>query len=493
MIKINQSVLNSNIKTGNSLFYNTLRIFVTLGFPFILVPYISRVFSVEQIGVYNWSLSLVNYLIIITGVSFPIIGIRELSKAKKQANEINSIITDILYVRIILFLIAFSFTLGVVLMTNKFSDNSLIILILSTLIIFEILAHEWIFISYGNYRSILIRSFISKLVLIILTFVFVKGVEDLILFVCFYSFSMFLSSFLGFNYLFTSFKPNLHKANFFRYFSMDTLKSFFLNILMSFYGKLDILLIAIILSPRDLGLFSNAYKIIVLALVFITSWTMVLLPKSVKNKDNDEDFNKIINWSIDLVLVFGIYFSINIIIFSKSIISIIFGDNFIDATIFLQLLAPIIVLISVYNVIVYQVLFAKDIYKEVLRFFTAVYIIGVLGIFFLYSWIGLNGAILVLIFMNLIQLVIAIYYLVKRTSINIFNLNKLKILIGAVMLVLFGIATKYFNIEKIPEIAMFICISIFVFFGVLLLLKENILLQIVKLIKLNYVKIKGSN
>ena len=493
MIKISQSVLNSNIKTGNSLFYNTLRIFVTMGFPFILVPYISRVFSVEQIGVYNLSLSLVNYLIIITGVSFPIIGIRELSKAKKQANEINSIITDILYVRIILFLIAFSFTLGIVLMTNKFSDNSLIILILSTLIIFEILAHEWIFITYGNYRSILIRSFIGKLVLIILTYVFVKGVEDLILFVSFYSFSMFLSSFLGFHYLFESFKPDLRRANFFRYFSKDTLKSFFLNLLMSFYGKLDLLLFAIIISPRELGLFSNAYKIIVLALVFITSWTMVLLPKSVKNKDNNEDFNKFINWSIDLVLVFGIYFSINIIIFSKSIISIIFGDNFIEATIFLQLLAPIIVLISVYNVIVYQVLFAKDIYKEVLRFFTAVYIIGVLGIFFLYSWIGLNGAILVLIFMNLIQLVIAIYYLVKRTSINIFNLNKLKILIGAVMLVLFGIGTKYFNIEKISEIAMFICISIFVFFGVLLLLKENILLQIVKLIKLNYVKIKGSN
>jgi len=96
MIKLNPKLQNSNISTANSLVFNSLKIVVNVLFPFMLIPYISRILSVEQIGIFNWDLTVINYLAVLSGLSLPIIGIREIGLAKKDPLKIADMIPKVI-------------------------------------------------------------------------------------------------------------------------------------------------------------------------------------------------------------------------------------------------------------------------------------------------------------------------------------------------------------------------------------------------------------
>lgn len=483
MIKLNPKLQNSNISTANSLVFNSLKIVVNVLFPFMLIPYISRILSVEQIGVFNWDLTLVNYLTVLAGLSLPIIGIREIGLVKKDPLKVDSIINNIFIIKCYTILLSIV-VIGIICYINVINNNTLILLILSLIIVVEILAHEWVYIAFGDQKFILFRNFISKLFLLVATFSLVKDKSDFYLFIVIYTLSSILPFIISYNYLFEKFRPNYIKFKDLKYLDSSTLKSFLVSLLMSFYGKIDVIILGLVLTSKELGIFTSAYKLIMLALVFITTWSMVLLPKSsLLHGEDEEKYINFISKSLDLVLVFGSFVTITLIMYSKNIVLLIFGENFYEAYSIINYLAPIIILLSVYNVLIFQVLYVKDKYIQIIKLFSLLYFIFISAVFF--NLLSLNAILLCILFMNIIQLLYTWQQALKIYPITLFDKNKLKIYGISVTILVGNYLYNSFNLLGTTFFLEFLIMTSLMYFSLLYLLKENITSILVKKLIIN--------
>ncbi|MFK7779567.1 MAG: oligosaccharide flippase family protein [Candidatus Gracilibacteria bacterium] len=470
MIKLNNKLLNKNIQSSNSLAFSSLKIIVNVFFPFLLIPYISRIFSVEEIGVYNWYLSIIGYMMLFSGLSLPIIGMKEIGKNKNNKEKIQDIINNIFIIRVFI-TIALFLLLYLTIYLFDFQYNNLFI-ILSFIVIGEVFSHEWVYIALGDNKSILFRTFLSKILLLLLTYYFVKNNDDFTIFIYIYTICAILPFIIGYKYLFEVFKPNIRALNL-DYFNLSTGKSFLLTFLMSFYGKLDLIILGFILSAKELGLISSAYKLISMSLVFITTWSMVLLSKSSElHSKSVAKFIDFINKTMDLVLVFSLFLVVILELYSENIVLLIFGEKFYDTFYMIDYLAPLIVLISLYNVLVFQVLYINNHYNDILKFFSLMYILFISLILFFNT--DVYSLLKIILVMNILQLIFTVTLVRKHYDISMFNVNKLKIyLTFSLTIIIFYMIKNYFNFSEIIVLIIFIMTSIF-YFSLLLILKEEI-------------------
>jgi len=481
MIKLNPSLQNSNISTANSLIFNSLKIVINVLFPFMIIPYISRILSVEQIGIYNWDLSIINYLAVMAGLSLPIIGIKEIGLVKKDPKKISLIINNIFIIKFITIFIASIIILGVAYF-QKVDGNGLVLIILSLIMIIEIFAHEWVYVAFGDHKSILFRNFISKIILLICTFTFIKSEDDFLLFIVIYTISAIIPFIISYKYLFINFKPQYINLKDLKYINISTLKSFSISLLMAFYGKIDVVILGFILSSKELGIFTSAYKLVMLALVFITTWSMVLLPKSSQLYQEDEKrYIEFISKSLDLVLVFGLFVTITLIMYSKNIVLLIFGDKFYEAYYMINYLAPITVLLSLYNVFIFQILYIKNKYEKVIKFYLFIYIIFI-GLILL-DIFNLEQILFSILLMNIIQFIYTWYLVNQIYVVRLFDNNKIKIYSVTVFTISIFFLITRFKLLDIIDFGIYLMISSIFYFGLLVLLKENISSLIFKKLK----------
>ena len=65
-------------------FLNGLRSILNLLFPLITFPYVSRVLSVEGIGIYNFSSTYISYFLLIAGLGIATYAVREGAKYRNN-------------------------------------------------------------------------------------------------------------------------------------------------------------------------------------------------------------------------------------------------------------------------------------------------------------------------------------------------------------------------------------------------------------------------
>lgn len=77
--------MNKKIKINMIL--NALKGIISLAFPLISFPYISRILGIEQLGQYNFANSFCTYFILLAGLGISTYAIRECSKVKDNKEE----------------------------------------------------------------------------------------------------------------------------------------------------------------------------------------------------------------------------------------------------------------------------------------------------------------------------------------------------------------------------------------------------------------------
>ncbi|NRO45759.1 hypothetical protein IMAU30034_01958 [Lactobacillus helveticus] len=77
-----------NKSLGINAFLNGLMSVLNLLFPLITFPYISRVLSVQGIGIYNFSNTYVSYFILIAGLGIATYAVCEGTKYRNQKEKI---------------------------------------------------------------------------------------------------------------------------------------------------------------------------------------------------------------------------------------------------------------------------------------------------------------------------------------------------------------------------------------------------------------------
>lgn len=158
---LNQNLFLYGIKTGMSLL-----------FPLISFPYISRVLSPAGLGHVNYSNSILTYFVLIAGLGVATYAIREGAPIRQDKNKFQTLVDELFSLNIVTTIGSY-ILLGIFLFfVPKFQVYTTAILIYSLTMVFNTIGVEWIFNIYEDYTYITIRSilfqFLSLLLMLLL-------------------------------------------------------------------------------------------------------------------------------------------------------------------------------------------------------------------------------------------------------------------------------------------------------------------------------------
>jgi len=165
-----------------NLFYIGIIKFINIFSKYILLSYLVRTFGEENYGIVTWVDSFIQYFLILINFGFDMYAAKYIVENKQDKSKLNQIISTIITIKVGLFFISllllslFSFTEGI----SKYIDFMYLMLLMG---IGEVLFPFWYFQGIEKMKPIAIVTLVSKGLLVILTIVFVKKPEQILLYI----------------------------------------------------------------------------------------------------------------------------------------------------------------------------------------------------------------------------------------------------------------------------------------------------------------------
>ena len=277
-----------------NIIYNTIYQIFTIILPLITVPYISRVLGPEGQGQYSYTSAYSQYFIILGMIGISLYGNRQIAYVRDDKKKLSKEFINIYTLQVITTVISLIIYLIIFVGINK--NNKLLYAIESFAILATILDISWFFIGYGEMKSVVVRNTITKVIGVILTFIFVKKSTDVILYAGIIGGTALAGQLImwtGLKNKIVFIKPSLKYAfNHLR----PALALFVSQLAIQVYTLLDRTMLGILTTDAQVGLYDNSQKTIKLLVTLASSLGVVMLPKMSElfAKGKDKEFKELI-------------------------------------------------------------------------------------------------------------------------------------------------------------------------------------------------------
>ena len=252
--------------------------------PLITTPYVSRVLGSDNVGIFNYTQSIVNYFILFGCIGLNMYGQREIAYCQNDPQKRSRVFWELVLLRLItvsLSLLVYYFGIAA---HSPYQEYYLIFLVEIVAAVFDI---SWFFQGLENFKMVAIRNFIIKLSGVALIFLFVKTKEQLDIYIWCYAATVFLgnlSLWIGL--------PKLLVKGGFSFSEMlrhlwPALGMFVPQIAISVYTQLDKTMLGLLSTNSQVGFYSQAEKMSKLTLAIVTFPELrILIKKTTKKKFN---------------------------------------------------------------------------------------------------------------------------------------------------------------------------------------------------------------
>ena len=318
--------------TENTLF-NTIKTLFGIIYPLIAFPYISRVLMAENVGKVNFASSIVSYFSLIASLGISTYAIRECSKVKDNQEELNKTTSQIYSINIISTLFSYLVFAITLFTASPLYNYRELLCIQSIIILFTTLGADWINSAMEDFKYIAVRTVGMQLISLVLMILFVKKPEDYIVFAVI---SVIASS--GANLVNVFYRRKFCKTKF--TFNMEIRKHlppillmFSMILSQTIYTNSDTTILGLFRGDYEVGLYSTAVKIYRLVNCMIASIALVVMPQlsSGFEKKDYQEINKLLNYSLNFIIVLGLPCIVGINAIALPIIDLLAGTEFYGA------------------------------------------------------------------------------------------------------------------------------------------------------------------
>ena len=242
--------------------------------PIITTPYVTRVFSSNDLGTYSFFNSIVTYFVLLATLGVANYGTKEISGNRTIIRKnFWGIYTLQLGATIL------SLTLYILLCLTFSLMQNPVAYILGLSLLSKGLDISWLFQGLEDFRKITVRNITVKLVGVIAIFLFIKSASDLYLYV----FLLTIFELLGQLSMWLPAKEFIGKPHFDLMYAKRHLKPVILlflpQIAISLYVSLDSTMLGVLASARDVGIYDQALRLVNILLTLVTSLGSVMLPR----------------------------------------------------------------------------------------------------------------------------------------------------------------------------------------------------------------------
>ncbi len=312
-------------------------------FSFISVPYQTRILGPTVYGILGFAFSMMVYFQLFLDFGFMLSGTAEITVNKEDNVVVSKICTSIFAAKLILFLLLVIILIPAFLLIPQIKENVLIFGILLVYTFLNSMLPDFLYRGMEEMTPITIRTILVKFIFTLGIFIFVKSPQDYLWIPILY----LLGSLVALIFAFFDIRSRFKFV-----FQPITLKNVFKEIQNSFpffvsriastiYGATNTVILGLKYSGQSiLGYYSSADKIVSLARTGSSPVADSLYPYMVRNKDY-----KMINKILALYVPFIVIIAILIYLFAPQLCVFLFGSDYIDASIPLRALIPVIVVI----------------------------------------------------------------------------------------------------------------------------------------------------
>lgn len=331
---------------GHSIKYNfIMNIILTASnflFPIITFPYITRILEVANYGKVNFVASIANYFLMIASLGIPTYGIRACAQVKDDEYQLSKVVRELLIINSAITLLTLCVYIFCVLTIPRFRQEQLLFVVYGVSVALNFIGVNWLYQGLEKYDYITIRNVIVKILSIVLIFLVVRTKDDYI----WYSVVM-VFSIVGAN-IFNIIKASkivdlkISKGKYkysFREHLKPILILFAQSLAISIYTNLDSVMLGIMKTDIDVGLYNAAIKFKGLLVSVVAAFGNVALPRMsyFVKKNMESQFLHLMKIALNFSIMISFPLTVFFLCFSKDFLLIFTGNGYLQAVFAMQL------------------------------------------------------------------------------------------------------------------------------------------------------------
>ena len=453
--------------------YNLSYQLLVIILPIITTPYVTRVFSSDDLGTYGYFNSIVTYFILLATLGVANYGTKVISGHRKEIEKNFWGIYSLQLGATVLSLSLYA----LLCLTLPFMQNP-VAYILGLSLVSKGLDISWLFQGLEDFRKITARNITVKLIGVISIFLFVKSANDLYLYV----FLLTIFELLGQLSMWLPAQEFIGRPHFDIEYARHHLKPVILlflpQVAISLYVTLDRTMLGALASTKDVGIYDQALKLVNILLTLVTSLGSVMLPRvaHLLATGNHKAVNRMheISFLIYNLVIFPIM--AGMLIVNDDFVQFFLGQHFQDARYAIAIMVFRMFFIGWTNIMGIQILIPHNKNKEFMMSTTVPAIISVGLNLLLLPKLGYIGAAIVSVLTEALVWGIQLFY--TRSYLKEVSIMKtmLKILVasGFMYIVLF-------LLEPIVTFTPMLNVVVYAVLGVVIYLVCIVLLKVVNL------------
>jgi O-antigen/teichoic acid export membrane protein len=425
-------------------------------FSLVILPYITRVLGPVGVGRVSFVDSATQYFIIFASLGIPVYGVREVAKYKSDKQVLSRLFSELVVVLFFSTVILSVVYLFLIFVVNDFKADKYLFYLGVVQLLFSSFIFDWLYQGLENFKYIALRTFFIRLLATIVVMLVVKKGVHVGLYYAILTLTVIGNSILNIVYVpkFAGF--TLRNLNIKRH-----LKPIFTFFSTRFVTSVYVILLTVILgfvaSKESVAFFSSSYKIYMVILAFVVAFSSVLIPRLSEYVflNKHQEGIALISKSLGMIFSCGIPIVVALIFFSKGVVILLFGTGFLPARADLELLSPLILVISISNIFAMNVLTPRGKEGQFLKATIAGMVVSILLMFLLLPTMFDRGAAITLLSTECIVCLFLGYYSYEY-------LRDLKIGIKFIVfnlinsVVIFGLAARFMYLVRLPFIYQFL-------------------------------------
>ena len=457
------------MKVIKNYLYNLSYQILTIILPIITVPYVTRIFTSEDLGNYGFYNSIVSYFSLFAMLGIGIYGTKQIAAAR----NVSSTFWNIYAIQLTASILALFVYVITLVSIPKMSG--MVPIILGIVLLTKMIDISWLFTGKEDFKKITLRNTMVKVAGVISIFTFIKSSEDLYL----YIFLIVIFDFLGQFVMWIPAKKFIKRPSFDTKIIKKNLHPIVLlflpQVAISLYVVLDRTLLGLLGSYSDVGIYEQGQKLTSILLTVVSSLGAVMLPRvaNLLSERRDKEAQNMVKFSFILynLIIFPMIFGL--IAVNEVFVKLFLGKNFQDVKYVLYIVVINIMFVGWTNILGFQVLVVRNKNKEFMLSTTIPAFVSVVVNIAVIPFFGYIGASITSVVVEILVFAIQWYY--SRNIINknlLFNKDLAKIICSS--LVMFGavmLCKMTLGFDGIIGLVIYLAVGGISYLGMLFLLK----------------------
>ncbi|MCS5348577.1 lipopolysaccharide biosynthesis protein [Staphylococcus aureus] len=446
--------------------------------PLITIPIISRAFGPTGVGIASFSFNIVQYFLMIASVGIQLYFNRIIAQSVDNKQQLSQQFWDIFISKLLLSVTVLIIYIATI--TLLIDDYYVIFLLQGIYIIGAALDISWFYAGTEKFKIPSLSNIVASGIVLGVVVIFVKDQSDLPLYVFTIAIVTVLNQIPLFIYLkryiiFVS----INWRQVWQIFR-SSLAYLLPNGQLNLYTSISCVVLGILGTYQQVGIFSNAFNILTVAIIMINTFDLVMIPRITKMSTHpSHSLTKTLADNMNIQLMLTIPMVFGLIAIMPSFYLWFFGDAFTSTVPLMTILAILVLIIPLNMLISRQYLLIVNKIRLYNASITIGAVINILLCLILIYLFGMYGAAIARL---VTEFILLIWRFIDITQINV-KLNVLSAfqctIAAVIMFITLGVINQYLS-PTIYTTILLIVIGIVVYILLMMAMKNHYLWQLLK-------------